>query len=716
MRSTWVSSRSSCGRRCSRLGVAGVWLSPCFWVATEWARSTGGAGFAVGAARILAGDGHSGRAGRERGRRLRSVGARRARSARGRRRGADARPRATRWRDRGRRCCSPLSWRAALVRVEPRRAARRRARRCASASCRARSIRKTSTIPELRDVILGRYLDLSRQVIGEGAELVIWPEAATPFYFDLEPNFAAPVRRLAVEARTPFLIGTDEFERGDGRGSRIAIYNSAVLVGTDGRSRGVVPEDAARAVRRVRAAQAAAVFRRPAHRSGQRFPRRRPSRSCSTPTAAVSASRSATSRCIRGSRARSSSRGSQLLATITNDAWFGRSSAAYQHFEQGAIRAVEEGRYIVRAANTGISGAVDPYGRVLVRTAAVRAGGRDRRRPPADRPHDLQPDGRRRRLDVAGRRPRWSWLTGRRTGRRGSPRADDSSTMTMTLDELVRVHATSPSAPPICGGGFDEARLLRELTDIETQVVRAGLLEGPGQRAASPAAPPSSRGRPDAGRSAPQAGRRSWRADRLGAPGRGRDRPTSSAALEAYGRDVQTGEIRTMLSGELDRKNAIVTIHPGAGGTESQDWAEMLLRMYTALDRAPRLQARGDGLSARRRGRHQERHRSRSPATTRTACCRPRPASIGWSASRRSTRPRGGTRRLRRSTSGPNCLTTSTSRSTKRTSASTRSGRAAPAASTSTSPTPPSASRTCRRASSCRARTSGRSTRTARRR
>jgi peptide chain release factor 2 len=50
--------------------------------------------------------------------------------------------------------------------------------------------------------------------------------------------------------------------------------------------------------------------------------------------------------------------------------------------------------------------------------------------------------------------------------------------------------------------------------------------------------------------------------------------------LEALERDVQAGEIRTMLSGELDRKNAIVTIHPGAGGTESQDWAEMLMRMY----------------------------------------------------------------------------------------------------------------------------------------
>ncbi len=53
-----------------------------------------------------------------------------------------------------------------------------------------------------------------------------------------------------------------------------------------------------------------------------------------------------------------------------------------------------------------------------------------------------------------------------------------------------------------------------------------------------------------------------------------------AASLGAFSRDVQTAEIRTMLSGELDRKNAIVAIHPGAGGTESQDWAEMLLRMY----------------------------------------------------------------------------------------------------------------------------------------
>ena len=51
-------------------------------------------------------------------------------------------------------------------------------------------------------------------------------------------------------------------------------------------------------------------------------------------------------------------------------------------------------------------------------------------------------------------------------------------------------------------------------------------------------------------------------------------------ALDALDQEVQAGEIKKMLGGEHDRRNAILTIHPGAGGTESQDWAEMLLRMY----------------------------------------------------------------------------------------------------------------------------------------
>src|ERR1700720_4414813 len=50
--------------------------------------------------------------------------------------------------------------------------------------------------------------------------------------------------------------------------------------------------------------------------------------------------------------------------------------------------------------------------------------------------------------------------------------------------------------------------------------------------------------------------------------------------LESLGELVDRVETETLLSGEHDGLNAIVTIHPGAGGTESQDWAEILLRMY----------------------------------------------------------------------------------------------------------------------------------------
>ena len=58
-------------------------------------------------------------------------------------------------------------------------------------------------------------------------------------------------------------------------------------------------------------------------------------------------------------------RGARFLVNITNDAWYKQGSAPYQHFAASVFRAVENRVYLVRAANTGISGFIDPFGRLL---------------------------------------------------------------------------------------------------------------------------------------------------------------------------------------------------------------------------------------------------------------------------------------------------------------------------------------------------------------
>jgi apolipoprotein N-acyltransferase len=60
-------------------------------------------------------------------------------------------------------------------------------------------------------------------------------------------------------------------------------------------------------------------------------------------------------------------RRADALVNVTNDAWFGRSTARHQHFQIVRMRALEAGRYLVRAANDGISAVVGPHGEVLAR-------------------------------------------------------------------------------------------------------------------------------------------------------------------------------------------------------------------------------------------------------------------------------------------------------------------------------------------------------------
>ncbi len=61
------------------------------------------------------------------------------------------------------------------------------------------------------------------------------------------------------------------------------------------------------------------------------------------------------------------------LVNVTNDAWFGHSSARHQHFQIARMRALEEGRYMVRAANDGISAVIGPHGEVIARAQEFRA-------------------------------------------------------------------------------------------------------------------------------------------------------------------------------------------------------------------------------------------------------------------------------------------------------------------------------------------------------
>jgi peptide chain release factor 2 len=130
-----------------------------------------------------------------------------------------------------------------------------------------------------------------------------------------------------------------------------------------------------------------------------------------------------------------------------------------------------------------------------------------------------------------------------------------------------------------CGSIFDPARIRRELTAIETKLADPALWSNP--NATKPLMRDKKRLESLVGDDEALVSRCDEIETYMELAREGEDVLADlESAIKSLAAFAEEMEARLMLSGETDPMNAIVTVHPGAGGTESQDWAEMLLRMY----------------------------------------------------------------------------------------------------------------------------------------
>ncbi len=217
--------------------------------------------------------------------------------------------------------------------------------------------------PARAGMILDRYLQLSRQAVANGAQFLIWPESSTPFNFDEDPA-GEVIRRMVRELRAPLLLGSDEIEPGDPP----QYFNAGFMLDTGGATAAVYRKMHLVPFGEYVPFQQLLFFVGPLVEAVAAF-----SAGTRVTMLPVEGHMVSTAICYEvtyPAQAREAVlNGSEMLTTITNDAWYGTSSAPFQHFEMAVMRAIEQGRYLVRSANTGISGIVDPYGRVLIRTS-----------------------------------------------------------------------------------------------------------------------------------------------------------------------------------------------------------------------------------------------------------------------------------------------------------------------------------------------------------
>ncbi len=220
--------------------------------------------------------------------------------------------------------------------------------------------------PAFQVTTIAKYNQLSETAAEEKPDLMVWPETATPFYF-LTPHERKLNRMVQAgirKAGTYFLIGSPSYVRTP---EQLDYFNSAYLLNPLGYVLGkydkvhLVPYGEYVPLKKWFPFVGKMVAEIGDFKSGEMGA-----------TLAWEDAKLGMLICFEGifpdlARAMTKNQ-ADLLINITNDAWFGKTSAPYQHLSMTVFRAVENKRCLVRSANTGISGFIDPVGRCTAAT------------------------------------------------------------------------------------------------------------------------------------------------------------------------------------------------------------------------------------------------------------------------------------------------------------------------------------------------------------
>jgi apolipoprotein N-acyltransferase len=205
------------------------------------------------------------------------------------------------------------------------------------------------------------YIDLSRQALAQRrSELLVWPETALPFHPQENPLFQEVIGGLVQPAAVKLLTGAPHREWDD---NELRYYNSAMMISGTGLITGIynkqhlVPFGEYIPLRRF------LPFTTPLVETLGDFTPGASSSPVSCDGVKIGVLICFESIFPELGR-KQTAQGASLLVIITNDAWFGRSSAPRQHLSMAVLRAVENRRAVARAANTGVSAFVDPLGRL----------------------------------------------------------------------------------------------------------------------------------------------------------------------------------------------------------------------------------------------------------------------------------------------------------------------------------------------------------------